>query len=101
LATNCRCESQERWRRPSSSSRGLGSAYEGSDASDQLSQGERFGQVVVGAECKALHSVLDVAGGGEHEDPGRVRVLDQLGAQLVAVEAGEVPVEDHDVVDAE
>jgi hypothetical protein len=36
--------------------------------------------------------------GGQHQDPGCVRRLDQPGAHLVAGDLGQIPVEDHHVV---
>ena len=68
------------------------------DAGEEFGVGERFGQVVVGSEVKAVHAVLDAAGRGEHEraygDAQPVR-----GAHdLVSGEHGQITVEEHHVV---
>ena len=65
----------------------------------QLAEGERLGEVVVRAELQALDAVADVAGGGEHQHPGGHAELDDLAADVVAVDEREVAVEhDHVVV---
>ena len=64
----------------------------------QLLEGERLGQVVVGAELQPLDPVGDRAARGEHQHPGQRAGRDQRRADLVAVHAGQVPVEHDDVV---
>ena len=66
-------------------------------ARDDLGEGEGLGQVVVGAEVEALDARADVGRGREHEDPRRALGGDQLAADLVAVDLGQVAVE-HDRV---
>jgi hypothetical protein len=70
----------------------------GPQAGDQLGHGEGLGQVVVGAEQQPLDPVLDRGRGGEHEDPGHGPLGHQLPADGVAVDRGDVAVEDDDVV---
>jgi hypothetical protein len=65
---------------------------------DQLGQGERLGQVVVGAQLQTGHPVGEVAGGGQHQDAGQRAAGDQPAADLVAVYAGQLPVEQQHVV---
>ena len=73
-------------------------AAEGTHAGGQLAEGERLGQVVVGADLQALDTVADVAGGGEHQHAGGHAQLDDLAADVVAVHEREVAVEDDHVV---
>ena len=68
------------------------------DPGDQLLERERLGQVVVGAELQPLDPVGDGAARGQHEHPGQRPRGDQVGADLVAVHAGQVAVEHHHVV---
>src|SRR5581483_2815081 len=55
-------------------------------------------QVVVRAEAEPVDAVLDRARGGKHENAARRAVCGQAPADLVAVRAGQVAVEDDDVV---
>jgi hypothetical protein len=68
------------------------------DAGDQLVEAERLGEVVVGAEREAGDDVARLGRCGEHEDlrPGVLAVQDA--AHVVAVDLGEVAIEDDDVV---
>ena len=67
-------------------------------ARDQLGEAERLGQVVVGAQGKAVDDVVERARGREHEHL-RLRLLGvERAAHVVAVQLGEVAVEDHHVV---
>jgi hypothetical protein len=64
---------------------------------------ERLGQVVVGSQAEAGDPVAGGASGGQHEHHGAavaVAVADHP-AQRVAVQAGDVAVEDDDLVRAE
>ncbi|SPL99014.1 unnamed protein product [[Actinomadura] parvosata subsp. kistnae] len=65
----------------------------------QLHVGERLGQVVVGAQGQPVYQVLQRPRGGEHED-ARLDVLPrgQDAADVVAVHAGQVTVENDHVV---
>jgi hypothetical protein len=56
-------------------------------------------RVVVGAEVEALHPVADRGGRGQHQDARRRAGPDQRGADCVAVDPGQVPVQDHHVVE--
>ena len=57
-----------------------------------------FGEVVVGAEREPFDAVGGAAGGGQHQNHRWIfGVGDEL-AELVAVDAGEVTVENDDVV---
>jgi hypothetical protein len=68
------------------------------DPGDQLGEGERLGQVVVGAHAQAGHPVLHAGGRGQHEDPARRVSGGQRTAHVVAVDSRQVAVEYHDVV---
>src|SRR5262249_39168953 len=60
---------------------------------------ERLGQVVVSTYAKPTHQVLHRRRRGEHEHPAAASGGNQLGAYVVAVQAGQVSVEhDHVVV---
>ncbi len=69
------------------------------DASDELGEAKRLGQVVVGAERKAGDEVVGRPGGGEHQDLGLRPLVDERPADVVSVDLGEVAVEHHDVVE--
>ena len=74
-------------------------AGQGTDAGDQHREVEWLGQVVVGAEPEPVHQVLAGCRGGKHEHPAAAPGSDQPGADLVAVDSGQIPVEqDHVVV---
>ena len=45
----------------------LGAAHNGVDARDQLVLVERFSHVIVGAEAKPAHLILDAAEAGEDQ----------------------------------
>jgi hypothetical protein len=66
---------------------------------DQLVEGERLGQVVVGAELQPIDPVIDARGRGEHQDPGAAP--GERAADLVAVHHRQVPVEHDHVVGGE
>jgi hypothetical protein len=66
---------------------------------DQLAEGERLGQVVVGAELQPIDPVIDARGRGEHQDPGAAP--GELPAHLVAVQPRQVPVQHDHVVAGE
>src|SRR5690606_38943119 len=80
---------------------GGGPAAERPHPGDELGEGERFGQVVVGAQGQTLDPVVDAGRGGEHEHPHDVAGGDQFPDQLVTVHTGQVAVEDHHVVPGE
>src|SRR6185295_1517476 len=65
----------------------------------QLADGERFGQVIVGAELEAGDAVAFGAAGGEHEDGDRRsdRIAAQFAADGEAVDVGKVQIEDHEI----
>ena len=68
-------------------------------AHHQLLEGERLGQVVVGAEREARDLVAEPARRGQHQDSHVGVLAGDRRADLVAVQAGEVAVEhDHVVV---
>ena len=71
---------------------------ERANAGDELGEVERLGQVVVGAEPEALHAVGDAARRSQHEDATLAVVGHQATADLVAVDAGNVAVQNDDVV---
>ncbi len=59
---------------------------------------ERLGQVVVGAEAEPAHPVTGLPGRGQHQHHDPVIAIGDHLAERVAVDAGQVAVEDHDVV---
>ena len=60
---------------------------------------ERLGEVIVGPDAEPLDAVRERPGRGQHQHPARASVGDHRPAHLVAVYAGQVPVEhDHVVV---
>ncbi len=73
-------------------------ATERAEAGDQLTEGEGLAEVVVGTQPEPGHAILDASGGGQHEHPRRRGKLEELAADLVAVHAGQVTVEDDDLV---
>ena len=75
-----------------------GAAAEGAHARDQLGEGERLAEVVVGAELEPRDAVLQGAGGGEHEHPRERALAGQAAADVVAGAPGQVAVEHEDVV---
>ena len=77
---------------------GLVAAGEGADAGDELGKGERLGQVVVGAEAEAVDAVFDRVGGGEHEHARARPARNERPADVVAVDLGQVAVEQDHVV---
>ncbi len=76
---------------------GAGPAGQGADAGHQFGDVERLGQVVISAYPQAFDLVLDGGRGGQHQYPGAVPAGGYLAADLVAVDAGQVPVQ-HDHV---
>ena len=64
----------------------------------QFGEVERFGEVVVGAEAEAFDPVVQRVGRGEHEHPAVSAVRGDLPADVVAVDAGQVAVENDHVV---
>ena len=76
----------------------LGPAPERAQPRQHLLEREGLNEVVVGPEVQALDAVADLGGRGEHEDPGWVRPGDERPADLVAVDLGQVAVQDHRVV---
>ena len=78
--------------------RGRRPTAERADASHELGEVERLGQVVVGAQAETLHSLLDRAGRRQHQYPTLGALSHKPAADLVAVNDGQVAVQDHDVV---
>ena len=74
------------------------SAVERPQPHDELSKLERFGEVVVGAELEPGGLVVDPVGRGEHEDRDAAPGGDDPSGDLVAGGAGDVAVEDREVV---
>ena len=74
------------------------SAVERPQPHDELSKLERFGEVVVGAELEPGSLVVDPVGSGEHEDRHAAAGGDDLSGDLVAGGAGDVAIEDREVV---
>ena len=74
---------------------------QGADAQHELGEVERLGEIVVGAQAQAGHAVAGRAGRGEHEHHDPAVVLGDHLAEGVTVDAGQVAVEDDDVVGVE
>ena len=72
-------------------------AQQGPQAGQQLGEGERLDQVVVGPGVEALHPVLDGVPGGEHEDGGVVAGGPHAPADVEPVDGGQPDVEHHGV----
>jgi hypothetical protein len=82
---------------------GPGAPYQRVHPRRQLREGERLGQVVVGAQAQSGDAVADRRGCGEHEHPRLHPRLDHRPAHLIAVDDRQVAIQ-HDhvvVVDAE
>src|SRR5262249_37901975 len=80
----------------------LRASEEGVDACDEHGEVERFGEIVVGATVEPVDEVVRGGRGGEHEDSAATAGVDDLGADLVAVQTRQVAVEhDHVVVVAD
>jgi hypothetical protein len=73
-------------------------AGQGADPQHEFGDVEGLGQVVVGAQGQAGDPVAGGAGGGEHEDHDRVAGRSDRAADRVAVDAGQVAVQDEHVV---
>ena len=71
-------------------------AQDGPDAGHKLLELEGLGEVVVGPQVEALHAVVHLVAGGEH-DHGHAGDLAQPAAKLEAVDAGQHEVEDDEV----
>src|SRR5437764_368175 len=71
---------------------------ERSEAQHELLQLERLGEVVVGAEPEPGGLVVEPVGSGEHENWHAAAGGDDASGDLVARGAGDVAVEDRDVV---
>ena len=78
--------------------RGGLAAGQGADAQHQLGEVERLGEVVVGAQGQAADPVAGRAGGGQHQHHGPLVAGGDHLAEGVAVDAGQVAVEDDHVV---
>ena len=71
---------------------------QGPDPGDQLGEVKRLSDVVVRAEPEAVDLVADSAGGRQHQHPAAGVPGDDPAAHLVAVDDGQVAVQDHHVV---
>ena len=76
-------------------------AVERSETEHELSEFERLREVVVGAELEPGGLVVETVGSGEHEDRHAAAGGDDAFGDLVAGGAGDVSVEDGDVVGVE
>ena len=79
----------------------MGAAAERPDPGQELTEGERLGQVVIGPEVEAVDPVVHRGGGRQHQDPGRGRARHQARAHRVAVHPGQVAVQHDDVIRGE
>jgi hypothetical protein len=67
-------------------------------ASQQLGDPERLGDIVVGAGIEAAHHVGLVVGAGQHDDRHAPSLLALLGAEIAAIAVGQAHVQDQGVV---
>ena len=72
-------------------------AQQRTNARLQLSERERFDQVVVGADVETDHAIVDPVARGQHQDRGAIAGLAHPPAHLEPVEPGHQYVEDHRV----
>ena len=91
----CRARSTVRSPRAQDRRRGRRPARERPHAGDELGEHERLAEVVVRAQLQAVDPVIDLRGGGEHEDPRAG--AGERPAHLVTVHHRQVAVE-HDHV---
>ena len=78
--------------------RGLVASLQRAQPRHQFGELEGLDEVVVGSEFEALDALAQGTGRSEHDD-FHIRVLSsQAGADLIAVDAGQIPVQDDDVV---
>ena len=75
----------------------VGPARQRAQPRQQLLEGERLDEVVVGAGVEAGDAVVDAIAGGEHEDRGLRATGPELAAHGEAVQLGQEQVEDDDV----
>ena len=73
---------------------------EGADAGEELLEGERLREVVVGAGVESAHAVVDAVERGKQQDGGVDAAAAEGLAHLHAVDLGQHHVEDDDVVRA-
>ncbi len=71
------------------------------DPGEQLLVRERLGEVVVGARSQAVHPVPYGARRRQHQHPGQQSLRHHPAAHVVAVQAGQIAVQDEHVVGAE
>src|SRR4051794_19424770 len=74
------------------------SSVERSETEHELSELERLGEVVVGAELEPRGLVVETVGSGEHKDRHAAAGGDDAFGDLVTGRSGNVSVEDGDVV---
>jgi hypothetical protein len=72
-------------------------AIEGLDPRDQLGQGDRLADVVVGAQRQPGHPILDLVGRGQHQDARVGAAIAKPPAEVVAAQSRQPTVEDDDV----
>jgi len=75
-----------------------GTPQQGAEASEELLEVERLGQVIVGSAVEAGHAVVHAAAGGEHQDGDARAAAAQLPAHGMAVLQGQHDIEDDQVV---
>jgi hypothetical protein len=73
-------------------------AGEGPDTEDELRKVEGFDEVVVGAEAETADPIAGLVGGGQHQNHRWLLAFGEQPRQVVAVQAGQIAVEDGDVV---
>ena len=73
-------------------------AVESSEPEHELTELERLGQIVVGAELETGSLVIEPVGRGEHEDGHAAVGGDDAPGDLVARGPGDISVKDRDVV---
>jgi hypothetical protein len=80
------------------SGRARTAAGQRAQAGDKLGERKRLAEVVVGTEFEPVDAICHIGRGGEHEDARPRPVTREFAADPVAVHAGQVAVEDDQVV---
>jgi hypothetical protein len=75
-----------------------GAPAQGPDAGHQFGEIERLRQVIIGAQPEALDPVPNRPGRGQHQHPALGSARGKDPADVIAVRAGQVPVQHHHVI---
>ena len=64
---------------------------------DELAEGERLREIVVGAGIEPAYAIIDGVAGGQHQNGGADTALSEVSAKIEAVAPGEHDIENDDV----